>query len=310
MIRSAARESETLKCQVSAAGSVFFIDGASPATDSGMTPEDFAQAVSSRTARVLAIEENAALICALYARREDAIAVELGRPARFAWHNILQVGPREVLFNVRQFDNDPPSRGGWHRMTDDDLPSYQLAAHFHAGGSYNATAAAALAAHPVFPAASFIGHLDMGKLAELVAAVIDPRWFVTTDSPGRFGRLKCYLGLMPGRGPSPSRRNRRRLVLDTWKTTDTVPSCVNMPGWFLWRRWAVTAGNSVKADMRTSRVFVSYLRETWLHAMAPTTVSDGLFAPDYFFGDAAVADAWRVHVKPRTAKSRLCITET
>ncbi len=296
-MQKAAAEEAIVKAQTGPTGEVFYIDGPAAVSASGMAADSFSTTCSGRRVRVLATQDNVELIVSLYDRRVDGdrTVIELGRPAGIDWSSILAIGPRETLINMRQAAATAPSRGGWHVMTASDYPAYAMAAQIRRDRGVTAETVAMLAKHPAYPALSFIGHVDAGCLCLLIAAILDPRWYVDPDAPDRNGRLKCYLGMISGQVTgSPGRRHRRGLVTSTWKTTDSVPAGVASPGYFLWRYWARVEGDVAKADLRTGQRFIAYLKAVWLCGMLDGAwCGDGLFVPEYFFDTAETVEAWR-----------------
>ena len=91
--------------------------------------------------------------------------------------------------------------------------------------------------HPAWPALSFISHLDLNKLAQLLGVIRDPRWYVSLRTPLRgndiipyhddAAKLHAYLGLDPrtmagvlGLCDETGATDRCRLVLETWSSEE------------------------------------------------------------------------------------------
>lgn len=245
--------------------------------------------------RLLGARGNVPLALALHRR---GIGVELGYPGTHDWPACIADGPGVVVAACAggQFDSLAASVGGWRPMTDADAVAYAMAARFDSGGDADDATMALFATHPAYPALSFIPHLDLRRAARLVATILDPRWFVDPETPDRLSRLKCFLGLVGDRPPgSPGRRSRRALATDAWKSTPALPAAVKEPGYFLWRHWAACDGEHRRADLKTSCLFLDYLKATWLDAAKQCP--DRLFVPGHFFGRDATAAAWRAHVQ-------------
>jgi hypothetical protein len=218
-----------------------------------------------------------------------------------------------------------PAMGGWHEFGEADYPSYAIASvedYHRLPFDLGRLRMTMLARHPAWPGLSFIAHLDLDKLAQLLGVILDPRWYVSLRTP-RHGsdiapyyddaaKLHAYLGLDPrtmagvlGLIKPCGSYALCRLVLETWSATVPKPN-EQAPGYFLWRRYRRENG-PLKAALRASQMFVDYLRLVWFDALycdhtasrraAPgkRPVGEGLFAPDHFFSDALEAGAYVEH---------------
>ena len=154
-------------------------------------------------------------------------------------------------------------------------------------------------------ALSFIPTLSERHAAELLAHIIDPRWYVDRRAPDRSAKLELYLGLTPRiqnqventQCPLSNNRQRRAAaVLAAWRTEEPAALDLQDPANFLYRIQRVAGGT--KGDLRASQAFVRYLRHNWLAALETRQgVRDGLFAPDLFFKTPAEIAAYKEHMK-------------
>jgi hypothetical protein len=297
-------------------GMVWMLDGAAAPVDTGMTPGQFVAQLDvreTRAIRLLGCRQNAALITLLRARFGDAAVIEVGRPGHVDWAALEPEGPAAVLLAIHQIDADAPSRGGWHRLGCGEAAAYAMADQLAHGRSVQ-ECMPQLEAHPAYPALSFITRLDESAVVRLVAAILDPRWFIDPNHPDRAGRLKSYLGLdsLVARG-STSRRDRRQQVMAAWRSGEPRID-PTAPGDFLWRYWGGCywrEQNHARADLATARHFLDFLRWSWLDALHPqrrawqSRYDQGLFVPEHYFKigpeagggpDYATAAAFRRHM--------------
>ena len=196
--------------------------------------------------------------------------------------------PKIVLMDLMQLKGVAGSMGGWHEVHETDFYAHLLAAQTDEEGALKV-----YKMHPIRPYLSFIPHLNEVKCAQLIGGLIDPRWYVDPDEPESHARIQGYLGLNPRTQYAASvdsqakvfALERCKLVQDAWKGDVPTEAQMTQPGYFLWRIFD-QEGKGYMADLRASQVFVSYVRETWLHAIYESRgggSKDGIFAPDYFF---------------------------
>jgi hypothetical protein len=91
---------------------------------------------------------------------------------------------------------------------------------------------------------------------------------------------------------------RCKLVLEAWKTKPPTEEQLEEPKYFLWRIHDNETDETM-ADLRASQTFMTYLRETWLHAIYRTNggvSKEGLFAPDIFFNHISEVNAYKDYI--------------
>jgi hypothetical protein len=307
-------EDQVLKIHRVGDGPIWYLDGDKSARASDLGVHDFPDgevALGSSRVRLLGTAENAALIARFYARKAQGRlrSVEVATPLVGASRAERGNGPL-MLSRMRAFAW-PASLGGWHEVTPIDYAAYLLATYFQHDIASPERVDQILDRHPLWRYVSFIPHVDRMRFARLMAIVLDPRWYcrgdevadefhprdyvTAQDGDGR--RLGHYLGLNPEtfraiRGScGPARyESRCRTALAAWRTTTAPPreALEDKPGYFLWRRWR-TYDSEVKADLRTSQLFIEFVRLCWLDVLyrdrhkGLAGEPDGLFAADHFF---------------------------
>lgn len=300
-------EARILKLQLADDGRVWCARGLetpAPAPDRDALLADLDH-YESLQVRVIGAQFNAPLIVELYQRY---CSPRMGGKLEVASPNICQT-PKELhdpitaLYRMRQC-NLPPSLGGWHKVTELDYPAYAIAAQFLKDGRFTEHIRRLLITHPVYPDLTFIPTLDLAATAELLATVIDPRWFIDTRNPYRLSRLKTFLGLSPrhvtdvaeGKGKGRC-ACRCRLVLNAWGGMQPTPSAseIERPENFLWRRYR-SAGGGIKGILRASQAFTAYFARAWQHRLvAKSPQRQELFTPQEMLQGCEV-EAYRQHL--------------
>jgi hypothetical protein len=274
---------------------------------------------------------NARALCLMYERKKrgELVHLEVASPAVVGRTRAERDDPVLMLVRIRDSAADGlnPAMGGWHEFDDADYPAYALAA----SDIYDDPRLSEvvqfreemLTAHPAWPGLSFLEHLDLGKLVQLLGVILDPRWYVSlrTRQGNDFvpynddaAKLNAYLGLDPrtmagvlGYCGESGSAAWCRLVIETWMGRSApTPEEQLRPGCFLWRRYRREDG-PIKGALRASQMFVDYLRLVWLDALycdhtgrrpaarGKRPLREGLFAPDHFFSHGEEAAAYAAH---------------
>jgi hypothetical protein len=326
-------EDQVLKMHTAKDGLVWYVDGGRGAINTHAPIGDFLEDNACQRAhhvRMVGSASNANALCVMYDRkaRGQLLRLEVASPAVVGRTRAERDDPRLMLVRIRDSAADGlnPAMGGWHEFGAADYAAYALAAC----ENYDRRAFCVekfrtdmLVAHPVWPALSFIPHLDLERMARLLGIILDPRWYVSLRTPRRGGdiipyhddaaKLHAYLGLDPrtmagalGLCEESGSTARCRLVFETWASAGPpAPEKRKQPGYFIWRRFMRENG-PVKSALRASQMFVDYLRLIWLDAIycdrkgrpaAPgkRPVQEGLFAPDHFFQHDEEAAAYTYH---------------
>jgi hypothetical protein len=200
--------------------------------------------------------------------------------------------------------------GGWHQFSEADYLTYALIGRLaRTAGAFDSVASTYLHAHPVFHALSLIPTLSWSHTAQVIQAIVDPRWYVDRRAPERQGKLELYMGLTPGVQKKVSdetklltkaRELRCSTVLEAWKTHHIGGVDLSDPRNFLYRVYKAS-GEGVRGDLRASQAFLRYLRYNWLDAADRRKgAKDGLFAPELFFKTPAERETYERHMNDAT----------
>lgn len=241
------------------------------------------RSLAGNSVRCRGTPRNAALLVRLYrAKSVGRIrSLEVCSPLAGGTAN-HGLDPRQSLIRI-QAEQPSASCGGWHDFTALDVTSYAMAASPESRLEF-------LRLHPAWPAFSFLKPLDESAMADLVALLLDPRFFVDPFNPDRSDRVQSFLGLSR-RNPFP---DRLALVMRCWRFgLDGIPVSwkgVDGPGSFVCRE-AVRRGL-----VAASRLFVSYVTQTWTDELCRGRNKEELFVPEHFFPDGEAA-AWRSHTR-------------
>jgi hypothetical protein len=258
--------------------------------------------------RIFGTRANAELICALYeaAIKSPALVpqiIQIGSPAYVPSEH--RNNP-ERLFALMDDLSLPTSCGGWHDMTAYDHSIYQICKSLNKPVPVeNIEVAELLKTHPAYPALSFFPSFSPMTSALMVDAIVDPRWFVDPVKPDRTSRLRSYMGMQIDtlekafRGEAGNGRiMRAKMTFGAWSHGDlSVP--IDDPRNFLFRILRDTPDPS-KALLRACVRYLSFVRNVWLHEIAPKGRT--LFVPEYFFDDSDEALAYRAHVQKLGSK--------
>jgi hypothetical protein len=299
-----AYDADSLKLHVDNEGIVWYANGIGPATCSGLTPTAFLVHPSAQAQhiRFLGTPANAHLLLAYHALRikTGAGKVEVCSPLVCGTRRILGI-PELALLAMRTCDL-APSNGGWHEFDRNDYPSYALASMASKKTDTADDTLRMLKIHPVWPALSFIPHLDPFVCARLLALALDPRWYVDTARPHRNAKFNTFFGLnkrnqefltLEASEETPYNVDRCQLVLDCWQDHNVKKADLDDPRYFLYRIWAYRKA-TVRALLRTSQIFLAYLRYNWLAAIYQRT--NVLFVPEQFFKRKEEVHAYRAHM--------------
>lgn len=306
-------DENVIKLHTHTDGRVWFSVGIGPATNSEQMLDSFLLAPVLNgigvQVRVLGLPQNAELISALYLRRHknEINRVEVAGP------NVLHTpddikDPHVVLQRMRSVDV-PAAAGGWHSISVHDYPTYAIIARTRRTNFvFDDASQAYWRMHPAYKALTFIPTLNNEVAAQLLATIVDPRWYVDRKSPDRAAKLELFLGLtpqvqscvsVPQRLLHKSRELRCANVLRAWKTVSPEEVDLKQPANFLYRIYKAT-GAGIKGDLRASQAFARYLRYNWLDTLETRRgTKDGLFAPDLFFKTPAERAAYEEHMSKK-----------
>ena len=313
MINFDARDMDSLKLTVDQKGIVWKLTGGNMPRSTEMDIQTFMRKYhfeSDDNIRIVGTSVNAPIIIELFGRRvrQDFASLEVCSP-------LCCLDPEDrdnhevVLYSMRKF-RCPPSIGGWHEFSIKDCPSYALSKYFTDMTSsmkllptvkiveYDADyPKQTLFHHPAWPYLAFVEGLDKDLCAELIANILDPRWYIDPTAHTDDGdRLEQYLGLYPGisKETASTRAKRYQLVLGCWKNSGGSGLKADGPNGFIWRVWASNGGGE-KGDIAACKCFVNYLRLTWTMSLCLGPQAHHLFIPGYFFSHRDEVEAFNDH---------------
>jgi len=287
---------------------VWLSDGRQPPMNTGHSVVSFMLQPFLRKASIVQLlgdAINAHLIAALYVcvlKNQQLTRVEVCGPS--ALTNLTKAeraDPAAVLLAIRNY-TAPGSIGGWHEVKLSDYYTYALISQLQKAGKVNDNAKRLLRSHPVWKSLSFIPTLNQDKVCQLIAEIIDPRWYIDPKHPNRTARLNSYLGLKPGRRKGIYAR-RYELVQSCWYGEKPGKQEMKAPGNFLWRA-KLLCKNTELADLRSNQLFVAYLRHTWLAGLYEKAQQEPLFVADHFFSRPVESTAYRDHVRTIVAEEK------
>lgn len=258
------------------------------------------------TIRVLACVPNLDLIVGLGAV-VPALRVQLVNPSVVGVgvdgrdEEDLVVDPVCALTALGDEPGLAPSCGGPHRLDPKTLASYRLAAALR---DPDVSAwRQALRAHPAWPALSFV-RPEPRACAEVLAAALDPRWFVRQPDPDRSRPFLRFFGADRSR---PRRTARYRAAEAAW--LDGGGPIEAPEGCFLTA--CADQGDGRTARVVTTARFLGFLRGAWLEVLhtrrrpvlARRVPEAAAFEPDLFFEallpgrGGPYAAAFRAHIE-------------
>lgn len=298
-----------LKVYVDNEGMVWYINSDGPPICSNLPVVGFllTKLCNNPRIRVIGLPQNVHLILALYMNRlkNNKGIVEVCSPLVCNTH-AERYNPERALLAMRLYDRTT-SMGGWHVVKQEEQPAYALACYLQKYNKVDDYARRLLKAHAVWPALSFIPHINIDACCELIALILDPRWYIDFVHPGRGSKLRKFLGLdlktligVCKQGTRQRQHDRCKLVLDSWSGEKDL-SQIEQPNYFLFRifRDRSSKGPFI-GTLRTSQAFIEYLRLTWLAAIGVNNnQSELLFVPHHFFNLPYEVQAFMSHVTPQ-----------
>jgi hypothetical protein len=299
-----------LKLHISPENHVWYAAGLSTPRNSGQEPAAFllssVLADAATRVRLIGTVANAELITALYTRhREKTIdAVELAGP-NICDSRAELTDPELVLHRMRTVTL-ASACGGWHLMSGADYATYALIARMTRNGdALDGPSRIYLRVLPVYRALSYVMTLSDEHAAQLIKAVVDPRWYVDKRAPDRQGKLDLFMGLTPSTQKRVSddekmlykpRELRCATVLNAWKTEHPGAVDLENPRNFLYRVHK-SVGGGVRGDLRAGQAFLRYLRYNWLESLENRRgPRDRLFVPELFFKTPGEIESYLQHM--------------
>lgn len=268
-------------------GVVWATEGEQSPRSTELPPADYRLPPGSR-ARLLGTAENAPLILSLAAQ---GAVIDLAGPSAVCPDAADLRDPVIVLYRTRQCLLGA-SLGGWHRyVAASDGPVYRLA------GAAVEERVAIAADHPIWYDLQFLTRPNQRALADVLAEIVDPRWFVDARNPNRYGRLRCFFRIRPqslhklrAGDSSPGIRRFGRLL----DVIGDVSNPSDAPGDFL-RRVAGSAASPDRGLLSACRLLLAYVVRVWeqrIQILSQSRQTEPLFLPELLFRDFE-AQGWR-----------------
>ncbi len=303
----------SLKLHTDKSENIWYAHSDGPPTNTNQKLHEFLfnQLSSIPQVRLIGSKRNVHLILALHTKRvtKQSGSIEVCSPTICETASDLD-SPEKTLLAMRRYER-PSILGGWHLFRKEDYHSYALSSHIHkCDNIIDDHARRLMKSHIAWHPLSFIPHLSIDHCCQLISTILDPRWFADYTNMGRGSKLRRYLGLdkstimgVCNNGPRQRYHKHCELVLNAWKFNEKFDKRkLEHPEYFLWRVFS-HAGEKhgpIVAALRTSQVFIEYLRLIWLAALGVGRhQNEALFVPRYFFKTESEADAFSSHFVSR-----------
>jgi len=170
--------------------------------------------------------------------------IAVGRPRNRDWRELAREGPEMTLAEVNFIATEsiPASMGGWTIVNETVRRAYSLAADPR---NY-----VTIGNHPAMMALSGLSGICTDSIAEILAAVIDPRYF--GDLYEATNNITAFCGLTAEPRAGSRRATLRRAA---------IQACRDIPAA---RAWRARGGETVAA-----RTFLSLLVASWVFVLSP-----------------------------------------
>lgn len=191
----------------------------------------------------------------------------------------------------------PPSAGGWRVAEPIDQRAYELTVRV----DDQIFDLPVFQRHPAWVAATYPRGRELVVITELLATIVDPRWYINPARFERLSRLYMWLGLTPlvfhrilAHGPGKDVLDQRAwLALRAWRGPaaaenpavwrDNRPDdWAGNPRHFLWRH-AASYRDPVQGLLRATQRYVALVRQYWLDQLRPAYQTCPWFLPEQFF---------------------------
>lgn len=246
----------------------------------GMTPQGAARPILSQdldkvlragSYRIVGLPENYRLITQLYAllvRRKAKAPIWVGSPEVCPRRNCA---PDLILSCLSVLEVHDNLHTRWHAVINETYNNFLLLGTLQQEGFSDLTTQI-YNSHCLRPFCQFLGLNDVGLAIELIAHIVDPRWYINPSRPYRMSRLESYFGLVPTqlKTQRPARQRRFEALAEAF---DALPS--DSP---LWGEVAARA-ESKSGRVRGYRMLLGFLARNWLARL--TTLDH--FDPTRFF---------------------------
>jgi hypothetical protein len=310
---STVNDADTLKVCLGPDGSVWAASGCSAPARMAANLHQFRDSVAPRYAcfRFPGHAVYASTLCFLSSRKlaGEVMSLQVCSPALCVRAQEGHV-PEAMLLRMRSLQ-DAPSRGGWHEFVQEDYVSYAMAACLRKTDAEPAapmTALLFLRQHPIYPLLTFFPYSSFDHACRLVAAVLDPRFYVDSDAPDEQFKLERYLGVhvatiervlsyRAGKRPlpeSPGRPHRCEAMLGSWDWSRRDGE--HRPSAYFLQQLSARHSDDAIGKTQASRIFLKLLRYYWLEKLCYSQAPGSLFVPEHLVESATVARAITDHL--------------
>jgi len=209
--------------------------------------------------------------------------------------------PIETLRAMWHWSVNQGLGGRWVELEDKDFATYSLIAELQrTGNKTNEKVRQILRYHPAWPALSFLPILNTDVACQLVATIVDPRWFIHPVRPNRANKLFKYMGLTPknvrhlllDEGEPDRGYYRAALVVSTWMHSPPPRPDLGDPRSFL-HRILGSFDCPARGFLAANKKFLRFMREVWLQGLTP---GRRVFCPSLFFRERYEAEAYEKHL--------------
>jgi hypothetical protein len=305
-------DTAVLKLYTTLDGEMWFISGANPPKPSGYDYFEYCKKpklVNKKSVvRVVGAARNAALICSLTNLKLTGAITDLQVCSpQVEKVNLDEYSPEKVLLNMRKWKY-PPSIGGFHSLTQDDICVYAMIEASRRGTDISTVKVLhnLFKEHSLYNVLKFIPFLHMESCALLISIIIDPRWYVDVNAPNKLANLFDCLGIagikasdetehVANPHPGGSKLEKRNIVLMSWRNDLSLEK--NLETNFLTQTYSAARETFLprktkpgeipfdEADIATSQKFISFIHGMWLDKLypMPNNWNEPMFVPEYFF---------------------------
>jgi hypothetical protein len=192
---------------------------------------------------------------------------------------------------MRKWHSHPTVKGGWHEVDAADYITYGMVQNIALNDRVSEGIVELFKKHhPIWPSLSFIPTINATICAELVALIVDPRWYSHPNNPDRLSKLEAYLGLGNGRYPK-----HKDMVSKAWGNVDTTWTEEELedPRNFLLRTKLSVSGT--RGTDKAAKHFISFLSAAWLSVLYSNR-HEPLLDPSLFFARKSEARAFKEHI--------------
>ncbi len=282
-----------VKIHADTAGKVWWADGDGVPRPFGGDAGEFLERQPLRPDSVVRLSgaaTNCELILGLVMKRVAGLIEDVQVCSPLAVSSRKRRGQPEAAFSDMRNWKMRGSCGGWRSVGPEDVVAYELVREMSGGRSWSPRLKEHQARFAIESA-----RLRYGPACQLLAELVDPRFYIDPKEPDRCGKLERFLGLEPEYAASEGDsvyRKRYELVTSCWKGhRPTSAEASVRPHLFLWDTY-YREGSNWTSELKAGKRLIRYLRHVWLDEIYRGRTAEPLFVPEYFFGVDESRVAW------------------